>query len=204
MPKTILEISGFSKSDINWQQSALVLIDFQNEYVAGELALNLAAREAIGNANKLLTHARALSAPVFHVVHHGTSIGKLFNPTGAGAEIIPDITVLEGEPVVVKGLPDAFANTNLQQLIDQNQRDNLIVAGFMSHMCVSSTVRSSLEKGYTNFVCEDACYTRDLRGTDGQTILSKTVHQVSMAALQDRFATVCRTAEIISGDVNSE
>lgn len=68
----------------------------------------------------------------------------------------------------------------------------------MSHMCVSLTVRSSIDHGFTSFVCHDACYTRALRGVDGDTLPSKTVHQVSMAALQDRFATMCSASEIIS------
>jgi len=196
-PQTILEISKQTESEIDWNQAALVLIDIQNEYTTGNLTLGDGAQAAIANVNKLLTHAREVNAPIFHVVHHGNKSGQLFNPHRNGSEIVSEIEVRQQEAIVIKSLPNAFTNTNLQELIELSDRRVLVIVGFMSHMCVSSTTRGALDLGFTNYVCDDACYTRDLRSSSGETIPSEIVHLVSMAALKDRFATVCSTSKII-------
>jgi len=198
IPRTILEITKQPVAAVNWEKAAVIFIDLQNEYTIGKLALGNKCGEAISKANELLTHSRKMGAPVFHVVHHGSIKGSLFNPQGTGVDIVPEIEVLKSEPIIVKNLPNSFINTNLRELIDAEDRSHLVFAGFMSHMCVSSTVRDALDKGYTNFVCHDACYTRDLRNMHGKTIPSELVHESAMAALQDRFSTVSATSAIIA------
>ena len=45
-------------------------------------------------------------------------------------------------------MANAFADTALQETLVASGRQNLIVIGFMTHNCVSSTVRAAREKGY--------------------------------------------------------
>ncbi len=195
--KTLLELAGASPIQIDWKKAALILIDYQREYTDGQLALGDRAKTCVNNAIKLIKYARDRKAPIFHVVHHGAPGGNLFNPDSATSELIPEIIPLEEEPLVVKRLPNAFINTNLRELIGLTDRSQLVFGGFMSHMCISSSVRASLDLGYTNFVCSDTCFTRDLADARGGTIAAETVHECSMAALRDRFATVL-TAESIT------
>jgi nicotinamidase-related amidase len=70
-------------------------------------------------------------------------------------------------------------------------RKELIVAGFQTHMCVSSTVRAALDHGYRVTLVADACATRDLPDPLGGAALSaEQLHRSTLAALHDRFATV--------------
>ncbi len=67
----------------------------------------------------------------------------------------------------------------------------------MSHMCVTATTIKALELGYENFVCTDACASRDLKYIDGSIIDADSVHRTAMAALNDRYATLIDCASVI-------
>lgn len=68
----------------------------------------------------------------------------------------------------------------------------------MSHMCVTATAIKALELGYENFVCADACTSRDLKYIDGSLIDADSVHKAAMAALNDRYATLINCSDVIS------
>lgn len=196
-PKTLLEIAGAPAQTIDWSQAALIMIDFQQEYTDGVLGLGKVSEPAISTAARLMEHARKVGAPVFHVVHHGKPGGAAFNPDTDLVKLIPTLAAADEEPIVVKNLPNAFKNTNLAELIQLSGRKQLIFCGFMSHMCVNASVRAALDLGYNNFVCSDACATRDLADETGEVIPADVLHKAAMAALRDRFATVVRADALL-------
>ncbi len=106
---------------------------------------------------------------------------------------------MAGEGVVRKRLPDSFAGTDLDVVIAATGRSALIVVGFMTHMCVDSTVRAALNRGYSCGVVAKACASRDLPGTDGGVIVADAMHAALLVALVDRFAAVMATAAEIPG-----
>ena len=67
-----------------------------------------------------------------------------FDPAGPGFPIVETVEPVKGECIVTKTLPNAFAGTGLKGLIKDHAVKSIIVAGFMTHMCVSSTVRAAL------------------------------------------------------------
>ncbi len=89
-----------------------------------------------------------------------------------------------------KPLPNAFAQTDLAEKLEAAGRKQLIVTGFMTHMCVSSTVRAALDLGYRCTVVANACATRDLPDGKGGVIAASALHDAELAALADRFCTV--------------
>ncbi|MEI7610007.1 MAG: cysteine hydrolase family protein, partial [Rhodospirillaceae bacterium] len=167
------------------------LIDPQTEYVSGGVPLE-GIVAAVIEAEALLALARSNCVPVFHVVHHGRPGGALFDPAGPGAVIIPELAPLAGETVVSKGLPNAFAGTDLHRQLQVTGRSELIVAGFATHMCVSATVRAALDLGYRTTVVAGAVATRDLPDPLGGIVAAATLHRAELAALADRFAVVVR------------
>jgi nicotinamidase-related amidase len=104
----------------------------------------------------------------------------------------------EDEVVVVKSLPSSLKATTLEEEIQKTGRRNLIIAGFMTHMCVSSTTRDAAEAGYTCTVVANACATRDLPDGQGGVIPAEVVHAVSLATLRDRFAIVVDGPEALA------
>lgn len=76
-------------------------------------------------------------------------------------------------------------------------RKNLIIIGYMTHMCVSSTVRAAIDRGYRNTIVAKATATRDLPAPEGGIVSAQTLQSTSLAALADRFAAVVQSAQDI-------
>lgn len=196
MAKTLLELAGANLTPPALSETALVVIDAQREYVDGKLPLPGAA-PALSNIARLLDKARAAGAPVVHVQHKGKA-GGLFDPATTSFALADQVAAKEGEAVVEKGLPNAFAGTNLKDLLDATGRKRLVLAGFMTHMCVSSTARAALDLGFQTVVVSDASATRDLPvpGAGGEVLTADDLHRAELAMLADRFAIVCTTDDL--------
>lgn len=194
--QTLLGISGFKPKPARLSESVLVIIDAQREYVEGKLRLD-GIDASLKEASLLLERARKTGTPVIHVVHMGKKGGALFDPDGPFVEIAAPVAPRQGENIITKTLPNAFANTNLEETLSRIGRKNLIVIGYMTHMCVSSTVRAALDRGYRTTVVARATATRDLPATDEGQVPAHTLQRASLAALADRFATVVQGAQDI-------
>src|SRR5664279_462171 len=105
--KTLLQLAGADLSPPKLREACLVLIDLQNEYLAGPLALP-DADAAIASTAGLLARARRSGASVFHVAHKGRP-GGLFDRAAERGAIVSELAPLPDEPVIEKELPNAFA-----------------------------------------------------------------------------------------------
>ncbi|MEM7178096.1 MAG: isochorismatase family protein, partial [Pseudomonadota bacterium] len=139
--------------------------------------------------------ARAAEAPVVHVRHLGKA-GGAFDPDARRSDIHQDVAPLGHEAVVTKGLPNAFAGTTLADELAKHPGRGLILAGFMTHMCVSATARAALDHGFLSTIALDAAATRDLPDPLGGVIAAADVHRTALAELADRFAVVAPCRDI--------
>lgn len=193
-PTTLFALAGYTPAPSPLAQSCLVLIDYQNEYLSGPLAL-VGAEAAVGRAGELLARARGAGTRIIHVAHKGAP-GGLFDRDGERGAIIAALAPGEGEAVVEKPRPNAFSGTDLAGLVGP-AATKLILAGFMTHMCLASTARAALDLGYVTTIAADACATRDLPGHDGGVIAAAQLHRAELAALGDRFACIADCAAIV-------
>lgn len=196
-PKTLLQMAGADLTPNALSESALVLIDCQMEYVSGAVPLPGVA-EALEEAGRVLARAREASAPVVHIVHKGAA-GGVFDLDGAGGQIAPQVAQTDGESRISKELPNAFAGTALNDTLQGLGAKQLIFVGFMTHMCVSASVRAALDLGYRSTIVAGAAATRDLPTPSGGVIDAAHLHEASLAALADRFAIVVETADQLPG-----
>jgi nicotinamidase-related amidase len=196
-PKTLLQMAGVNGARPPLSESVVVVIDAQNEYVSGKLPL-AGIEQALDRIEQLLGMARAVGAPVIHVVHRGRA-GGLFDPLGKTFQIHPQAAPAEGEKIIEKELPNAFAKTPLHLALQATRRNSLILVGFMTHMCVSATARAALDHSWKTTVVGDAGATRDLPcALGGDPLPAAEVHRGALAALADRFASVARVADFRS------
>lgn len=189
-PKTLLQLAGADLEPAKLNGASLILIDMQYEYLEGPIAVTDAAA-AIAHAKSLLENAREAGSPVIHVAHKGRA-GGLFDRDAKRGQIVDDLAPMAGEITVEKSLPNAFAGTQLQAQISNSGRNDLILCGFMTHMCVSSTARSALDLGFRVTIDADSCGTRDLPDGRGSVIEASTLHNVALVELSDRFAVIAR------------
>ena len=193
--KTLLQLAGVTPSVARLSEAAVVIIDAQNEYVSGRLPL-AGVDAALAHIADLLKAARAAGAPVIHVAQRGRP-GGLFDPDSENFRFAAQAAPTGSEAVVEKPLPNSFAKTDLDAKLQATGRKSLIVAGFMTHMCVSATTRSALDHGYSVTVLADATATRPLPDPlGGADLPADQIHRTALAELADRFATVARVADI--------
>lgn len=194
-PQTLLQLSGRSYAPATLANATLLVIDAQEEYRSGAMALP-ELNPALEQITQLLTLAREAGTPIVHVHHLGIP-GGLFDPQGLRGQIMPEAAPLHGETVIGKTLPNAFAGTTLHELLQQHGRLDLIVCGFMTHSSVSTTVRAAKDYGYRCPLVEQACATRDLPMGDG-AIAAAQVHQMEMTILADNFAVCVPDANAVA------
>ncbi len=82
--------------------------------------------------------------------------------------------------------------TDLQARLEQAGVKDVVLAGFMTHMCVNSTARSAFNLGFRPTVVAAATATRDLPGPDGGVVPAAQLQAASLAALGDLFAVIAR------------
>src|SRR5688572_23793681 len=129
--------------------TALLLIDIQNDYFPGG-AMELEGADAAGaKAAEAIRSFREKNLPVVHVRHLSVRPGStFFLPGTRGADINAAVAPQGNEIVVEKNFPNSFRNTNLQQVLEKQGIKNLVVAGMMTHMCVDASVRHAADLGY--------------------------------------------------------
>lgn len=101
------------------------------------------------------------------------------------------------ETVVLKHFPNAFRETGLKELLDNQGIENLVIIGSMSHMCIDATTRAAKDFGYNVRVVHDACASRDLE-FNGSMVPAAQVHAAFMSALGFAYAEVISTATFLS------
>lgn len=175
--------------------SALIIIDIQNDYFKGGRNELFQPEKAASNARRALDYYREKGLPVYHVQHISNREGAAFFLPGTdGAEIHQIVKPKPGEKVFVKHAPNSFFDTGLADELLDHHIGKITVCGMMSHMCIDTTVRASKDLGIAATVLHDACTTKDLIWNN-TTIPAATVHNAFMAALQGLFATVVSTEE---------
>ena len=195
--KTLRGLSGLSPEPAGLKGSALVMIDLQNTYRDGVMRLD-GVEAAIMEAEILLARAREAGTPVIHV-RHDSGPGSPYDVTAAIGQISDTVAPHGDETVVTKTYPSAFVGTDLEAHLKGLGVTDLILAGFMTHMCVNSTARSAFSLGFRPTVVAAATATRGLPAPDGTVVLAAQLQAASLAALADLFAVVVRGQRDIAG-----
>ena len=91
---------------------------------------------------------------------------------------------------VVKNYPNAFVQTDLDERLKAANASNLVLAGFMTHMCVNSTARGAFNLGYAPTVVAAATATRSIPGVGCDPVPAAVMQSASLAAVADLFAIV--------------
>ena len=152
--QTLRDITGMGHNPPNFKDSALILIDIQNTYRKGVMQLTN-VEPAILEAQKLLNMARALKVPVIHI-QHDAGVGSPYDVTADIGAIAAEVAPIAGEKVIVKNYPNAFVQTSLDAELKALGVQNIVLAGFMTHMCVNSTAHGAFNLGYAPTIVASA------------------------------------------------
>jgi len=185
---TLRVLSELPSTPAPLAESTLVLIDCQNTYTQGVMELE-GVQAALDEAAALLDRARSAGIPIIHV-QHSDGPGSLYDIDGETGAIVTRVAPRDGEVVVTKQYPNSFVETNFDDELKAVGAENLVIAGFMTHMCVNSTARGAFNAGYSPTVVAAATATRSLPGVGGEPVTASSLQAASLAALSDLFAIV--------------
>ncbi|MBL1081127.1 isochorismatase family protein [Streptomyces actinomycinicus] len=192
MPTTTLrELNGFDQTPASLAGSTLIMVDYQNTYTQGVMELE-GWDAALDAAAGLLARARAAGARVVHVINDGGE-GTPYDVRAEIGRIHPRVAPADGEPVVVKGVPNAFIDTDLAEHVDAAGHKDVVIAGFMTHMCVLFTAQGAFLRGNRPTVVADASATRPLR-TAVAEVSAEQVHHGALATIEDLYGVVVPSA----------
>ncbi|MFD7447153.1 isochorismatase family protein [Streptomyces sp. NPDC059909] len=191
MPTTTLrELNGFDQTPASLAGATLILVDYQNTYTRGVMELE-GWQAALDAAAALMARARKAGAKVVHVINDGGE-GTPYDIRAEIGQIHPSAAPVEGEQVVVKTTPNAFHETNLGELVD-GAGYNVVIAGFMTHMCVQYTASGAFLRGNRPTVVANASATRSLRAA-GVEVPAVQVHDAALATIEDLYGVVVPSA----------
>ncbi|AIO38640.1 isochorismatase family protein [Burkholderia cenocepacia] len=194
---TIRTLAGASApTSIDAARTALLVIDFQNEYFSGRLPIPEGPR-ALANAQRVIAFADRAGISVFHIQHAGAADGLLFADGSDSFRFHPDLQPAPHHAVVKKTSVSVFPTTDLDERLKAASIDTLIVTGLMTHACVAGAARDAVPLGYAVIVVDDACATRDL-DVAGGTMPHCDLHRATLAALSDTFGDVLTTEQVLA------
>ncbi|MFE1204776.1 cysteine hydrolase family protein [Streptomyces sp. NPDC058762] len=127
--------------------AALLVIDMQNTTVA----MAHRAAETVAAIAGLSERARAAGVPVVTVRQRDEGLV----PGTEGWQVVPELAPREGDPVVDKTTPDSFLGTGLDETLRALGVTEVIVTGFATEVCVDTTARQALSRGYDLVVVAD-------------------------------------------------
>jgi biuret amidohydrolase len=84
-------------------------------------------------------------------------LGKLLIRGEYGHDIIGELKPIAGETIIDKPGYGAFHQTDLAQILDGHDIKNLLICGVTTEVCVHSTLREAIDRGYECIVVSDAC-----------------------------------------------
>ena len=157
---------------IDPKTTAVVLIEYQNDFTSDGGVLHGAVSEVMGktdmlaNTRRVVEQARAAGATIMHApitfaagynelsshpygILKGVVDGNAFVKDSWGAAIVDALAPQPGDIVIEgkRGL-DTFASTNLDFILRSKGITTLVLGGFLTNCCVESTMRSGYENGY--------------------------------------------------------
>jgi len=177
---------------------ALLVIDVQNEYVSGKLRIEFPPVEAsLASIGKAMDAAREAGIPVVVVQSTTSPDAPIFARGSEGWQFHEVVRSRRWEHHVDKGLPSAFAGTDLRQWIDERDIDTLTIVGYMTHNCDDSTIKEAVHAGFAVEFLHDAAGALSYENRAGRASAEE-IHRTFCVVLQSRFAAVVSTDEWIA------
>jgi nicotinamidase-related amidase len=82
-------------------------------------------------------------------------LGRFLVRGEAGHEIVAELSPLPGEPVLDKPSSSAFYGTELELILSSRRIRNLVLLGLTTDVCVHSSLRSAIDRGFDCLLLED-------------------------------------------------
>jgi nicotinamidase-related amidase len=172
-----------SRHTLDPETTALVLIEYQNDFLSEGGAMHSGVQKVVASSNmlahtvKVVEESRAAGATImFLPITFAEGFGELgsepyglleevvkansFRKGTWGAEIVDALPRHPGD-ILVEGKRgfDGFATTDLDFILRSRGITAIAIAGLLTNCCVESTARTGFEKGYSVVTLTDCTAT---------------------------------------------
>jgi nicotinamidase-related amidase len=172
---------------------ALIVIDVQNDYDGGNLAIEYPFfSDSVVKVARAMDAAMANGVKVVVIKMMLPETAKVFAAGTHGAEIHPEIARRPRDHYIEKTLPSAFTGTDLELWLRKNDIDTVTIAGYMTHNCDLSTVIHAFHMGFDVEFLSDATGAVPYANSAGHASAEE-IHRVMAVVMQARFAAVLTT-----------
>lgn len=176
---------------------ALVVVDVQNDYDGGNLAIQYPPfRDSVVNVARAMDAAAEAGIKIVVVKQMAPESSPIFAKGSHGGELHPEIARRKRDHYVEKVLPSAFTGTDLEAWLRANDVDTIVVVGYMTHNCDLSAIIHAVHMGFAVEFLSDATGSVPYANSAGFASAEE-IHRVVTIILQSRFAAVLGTAEWI-------
>lgn len=145
---------------------ALIVIDAQNEFSDSGRRSVPAHDEILASIQWHVQRARGKGEPIAWVQHHNRpDESPAFVPGSWGAELSPGLGLKSDsklEKLFVKDVFGAFHETDLEEWLHAVKANQLLLVGFFTHMCLSTSTREALVRGFSVRIDPSATGAHDL------------------------------------------
>ncbi len=174
---------------------ALVVIDIQQEYFDGPLAIQFPPREdALARVLDAIVVAQEFDLPIVIVQHESPATSPVFAAGSASQQLHPQLDDrMRPEWLrIVKRFASVFDETELVSWCRDNEIDTLTLVGFMTNNCVLATAAGAAPHGLSVEVLSDATGAINLSNEAG-SLSARQIHKALMILLHSNFAAVTTT-----------
>lgn len=134
----------------------LLIVDVQENLIARNLYNKDLFIQSINNA---IEQCRAKKYPVLFIQHNN----KFLISGESGWQIYSKLNKQEGDWIIQKTHANAFQEKEFLRLCDQNNLNEFIICGLVSHGCIKSTCLGGIKNGYTIRLLKNGhtCWAKD-------------------------------------------
>ena len=182
---------------MNNEKRALIIIDVQKAFDDEKWGKrnNLQGEK---NISEILTLWRKNGWQVIHIQHMSDNPSSLFYPKNDGFAIKELVKPTDQEVVITKKVNSSFIGTNLEDFLKSNHITTLVITGLTTPHCVSTTTRMSGNLGFNTYLISDATAAFGMKDQNDNYYDAETIHNTSLATLNDEFATILSTEQLIN------
>ncbi|MGE5803381.1 MAG: cysteine hydrolase family protein [Gemmatimonadota bacterium] len=145
---------------------ALIVVDVQNEFSPEGVRPVPNHAAALQRIHEHIAHARREGRPIAFAQHYNKPHeSRAFVPGSWGAALSPGIGPRPGfgpERLFEKDVFGAFSTTDLENWLRSHGVGEVLIVGFYAHMCLSTTAREALVRGFDVAVDPEATGARAL------------------------------------------
>ncbi len=178
---------------VNPKRAALLVIEMQNVFLKDMEIINTSQ---MAHIQSIISTADTAGTKVIFVRHNDSSDisksmvdwwgGDKIEKDSDGGQMIDEFNIA-GRTVIDKNQYSAFFKTNLDEVLQASNIEDVIIAGVMTNCCCETTARDAFMRGYRVFFINDATAT-----------FNEELHLATLKNMAFGFAYVQNTQDLIN------